>query len=93
MASSTEVLYDLTVDSIIRGYHVYKNIWSPIIGVILFCKQEPGKEEDRFAVAGHHLSKYLSILMACSPNFRANNNQFLQGCRIIRVSKFSGNLQ
>ena len=27
---------------------------------------------------------------ACLPNFRANNNQFPQGCQIIRVSKFLG---
>ena len=59
MASNTEVLHDLTADSVIRGYHVYKDIWVPIIGEILFCEQEPGNEEDRFAVAGHHLSKYL----------------------------------
>ena len=58
MASSTEVLHDLTVDSVIRGYHVYTDIWVSIIGEILFCEQEPGNEEDRFAVAGHQLSKY-----------------------------------
>ena len=51
MASSTEVLHDLTVDSVIRGYHVYKDIWVPTIGEILFCEQEPGNKEDRFAVA------------------------------------------
>ena len=50
MASSTEVLHDLTVDSIIRGYHVYKDIWVTIIVEILFCEQEPGNEEDHFAV-------------------------------------------
>ena len=72
--------------------HVYKDIWVPIIGEILFCEQEPsGNEEDRFAVAGHQLSKYLGTFnLACLPNFRANNSQFPQGCRIIRVLKFSG---
>ena len=59
MASSTEMLHDLTVDSVIRGYHVYKDIWVPIIGEILFCEQETGNEEDCFAVAGHQRSKYL----------------------------------
>ena len=52
MASSTEVLHDLTVDSVIRGYHACKDICVPIlIGEILFCEQEPGNEEDRFAVS------------------------------------------
>ena len=59
MALSSEVLDDLTVNSVIRGYHVFKNIWVPIIGEILFCEQKPGNEEDRFAIAGHQLSKYL----------------------------------
>ena len=61
MASSTEVLHNLAVDSVIRGYHVYKDIWVPMIGGILFCEQEPGNEEDHFAVtvAGHQLSKCL----------------------------------
>ena len=58
MVSSTEVLHDLTVDSAIRDYNVCKDIWVLIIGEILFCEQEPGNE-DRFAVAGHQLSKYL----------------------------------
>ena len=70
MASSTEVLHDLTVDSVIRGYHVYKDTWVPIIGEILFCEQEPRNKEDRFAIAGHQLSKYLGtfnwkIWLAC----------------------------
>ena len=43
MVSSTEVLHELTVDSVIRGY---QDIWVPIIGEILFCEQEPGNEED-----------------------------------------------
>ena len=70
MALSTEVLHDLTVDSVIRGYHVYKDIWVPIIGEILFCEQESGNEEDCFAIAGHQLLNYLGtfnwkIWLAC----------------------------
>ena len=59
MASSTEVLHDLTVNSVIRGYNVYKDICVPIFGEILFCEQEHGNEEDRLAVAVHQLLKYL----------------------------------
>ena len=53
MVSTTELLHDLTVGSVIKGYHVYKDIRVPIIGEILFCEQEPGNKEDCFAVAGH----------------------------------------
>ena len=58
------------MDSVIRGYHAYKNIWVTIIGEILFCEQEPGNEEDHFAVADHQLLKSLGtfnwkIWLAC----------------------------
>ena len=58
MASRTEMLYDLTVDSGISGNHIYKDIWVPIIGEILFYEQEPGNK-GHFAVAGHQLSVLL----------------------------------
>ena len=51
MASGAGVFHNLTVDSVIRGYQPYKDIWVPVIGEILFCEQEPGNEEDRFVVA------------------------------------------
>ena len=51
MTSNTEVLHDLTVDSVIRGYHIYIDTWVSIIGEILFCEQELGNKEDRFAAA------------------------------------------
>ena len=51
MATGAGVLHDLTIDSVIRGYHVYKDIWVPVLGDVLFCEQELENEEDRFAVA------------------------------------------
>ena len=37
-----------------RLSRLYKDIWVPIIGEILFCEREPGNE-DCFAEAGHQL--------------------------------------
>ena len=37
---------------------IYKDIWVPIIGEILFSEQEPGNEY-HFAIPGYQLSKYL----------------------------------
>ena len=37
--------------SCIRGYHIYKEIWTPEIGEEGNCQREPGNREDPYAVA------------------------------------------
>ena len=36
--------------SYIRGYHVYRNIWSPVVGEILLLKREPDNLVDSSAI-------------------------------------------
>ena len=43
--------FDLTIESVVRGHHIYKNRWTPVIGEILLCEQEWDNVEDQFAVA------------------------------------------
>ena len=38
-------------NSFARGYHVYMNIWNPLMGETLKCRQEPSNEVDKNAVA------------------------------------------
>ena len=38
-------------DSFIRGYHVYRHIWSPVKGDTYSCTREPGNEQGCNAVA------------------------------------------
>ena len=38
-------------DSFARGFHVYMDIWNPVIGKILKCKRQPTNEVDKHAVA------------------------------------------
>ena len=40
------MLHDLTVDSVIRGYHIYNQLLKRS-----YCEHEPGNEKDHFAVA------------------------------------------
>ena len=40
-----------TVDSCIRGYHVYKDIWTAPLGEILTCQNEFENPTDPYAVA------------------------------------------
>ena len=37
-------------DSCIRGYHVYKDVWTPTIDEVLPCRRETTNEYDPFAV-------------------------------------------
>ena len=38
-------------DSVIRGHHVYKVIWTPYIGEMLLVRKEPANSHDGRAVA------------------------------------------
>lgn len=35
----------------IRGYHIYNEIWTAIVGEELICQREPTNPSDRYAVA------------------------------------------
>ena len=37
--------------SVVRGYHVYKDIWSPEINEILQCRRDPTNDMDKNCVA------------------------------------------
>lgn len=41
----------LAIDSAMRGFHVYKNEWNPVLGETLLCKREFGNIHDPYAVA------------------------------------------
>ena len=45
------------MDSCVRGYHYYQNIWDPFIGEVLPCLPEDGNPHDRYAVAVKKLSR------------------------------------
>ncbi len=68
---------ELTVESCVRGLHVYKDTWTPSVGEELPCKRETGNDKDRYAVAvmrgdtivGHVPRK---ISAACSLFLRRN---------------------
>ena len=38
-------------NSVVRGHHIYKSIWTPYIGEVLPAAVEDGNEEDQYAVA------------------------------------------
>ena len=38
------------IESSIRGYHVYRSIWTPVINEMLVCEREQHNIHDPFAV-------------------------------------------
>ena len=40
----------LEIHSFLRGYHVYMEIWTPVVGEILVLKREPTNRHDIHAV-------------------------------------------
>ena len=72
------------IDSMIRGYHVYKDIWSSFIEV-LHCRRDVWNHHSPFAIAhvvckgttvvGHVPRKYLQFVLFFSGEDTNNNNQ------------------
>ncbi len=42
--------YDLILDSVVRGHHIYKGAWTPFVGEELPLQREHGNSHDAFAV-------------------------------------------
>ena len=50
MAAKSRVLLDcFVINSHVRGYHIYKDIWNPSKGEVLQLQREPSNPEDKFA--------------------------------------------
>ena len=50
VAENLEVLHKI-INSYIRGYHAYMELWTPVQDEILILKREPTNVADRNAVA------------------------------------------
>ena len=64
------VISEFEYESCIRGYHIYKDIWSSSVGEHLICERETWNSTDRYAIAvlkddviiGRFLAKGLMLL-------------------------------
>jgi len=45
------ITYESSIEFVVRGHHVYKAIWNPVIGEELVCGQKTDNDEDSYAVA------------------------------------------
>lgn len=46
-----ELDFCLTYESVVRGHHIYKHIWTPLLGEVLSLLVEEENEYDRYAIA------------------------------------------
>ena len=46
--------------SCVRGFHIYQDIWTPVIGKELLCERKEGNQNNRYAVSVLKLSMVVS---------------------------------
>ena len=44
-------MFEFSVNSMVRGYHVYQEVWEVRIGEVLPCVREVGNRHDPYAIA------------------------------------------
>ena len=67
-AMASSAVESFTIDSMIRGYHVYKDVWSSFIGEMLYYRCDVRNHHDPFAIKGRLqwdtcLERYLQLVM------------------------------
>ena len=77
-----------------RGYHVYKQVWSATVGQVLPCQQERGNVHDPYSVAivdGNTVVGHVprAILVVCSLFLRRNG---VITCEVIGGRHYSNDL-
>lgn len=50
MADFSRASFTFDYDSVIRGHHIYKSIWTPVVGETLSLTLDSGNEHDIYAV-------------------------------------------
>ena len=70
-------------DSFIRGFHVYKDVWTPVVGEMLLLKREPTNAVDYCAVGVYKESELVghvpfNISSVISQFLRRDCNRFFE---------------
>ena len=86
----SKIMTTFSVESVIRGHHIYKDIWTPNIGEELICQRELGNLRDPFAVS---LLKGTTIVSHVPCKISAICAMFLQtggtiNCTVIRNRQY-----
>ena len=66
MSLKYEMLYKIEFTGPIRGHHIYKDTWSPVVGEQLHCK--PDRREEALTYDKHALGLYKHVDRAVRPS-------------------------
>ena len=88
------VSISFTVESCVRGYHIFQHTWIPIHGEVLSCSRERGNRSDPFAVA---VKKGEDIVGHVPRRFSCASSLFLQSggllaCEVTGDRRYSRDL-
>lgn len=72
---SSSTAGELEIQSYIRGYHAYKDVWAPVVGQTLVLRREPTNTKDQNAV-GIYFDDLLVGHVPC--NLSSKFSQFLR---------------
>ena len=93
-SSTTSAVDEFETSSCVRGYHVYQDTWTPVIGEQLVCRREDSNPRNRCAVAVvkaeeivGHVPRF--ILTACSLFIRQGGSIY---CTITESRRYSRDL-
>ncbi len=51
MSATGSLYFQLSFNSVVRGFHVYQAVWTPVLNAEYSTNQEHGNAEDQYAVA------------------------------------------
>ena len=89
-----ELSVAFTMESCVRGYHVYQNTWVPIHGEHLRCSRECGNRADAFAVAvvkGEDTVGHVPRRFSCATNLFIQSGGVV-ACEIYSDRRYSRDL-
>ena len=74
---------EFTIESCVRGYHIYQSRWTAVIGEELTCRREPANASDPFAVAvvkGSEIVGHVPRFYSCICNLLLRRGGSLSCC-------------
>ena len=89
-----------SVEAMVRGYHVYRDIWIAAVGEVLPCEREPTNTVDCFAVAVKngldivgHVPKKISSICSVFLHRGGTIDCHITGCRRYSADLIQGGLE
>ena len=85
---------EISTNTVIRGHHIYKEVWMPSMGEVLQCEKEEGNSHDLYAVAVKKLDSIVGhvprIILTLCHLFLSRGGSIT--CTVTGIRKYSDDL-